>query len=107
MAMAKGIKTVVIAATDATHAQATITFSDGTTSTGAAFATSGIPNNTITTDMIQNHQVTRVKLGTDILPSDVGFYIGIANPPTAWDGTGTRPAGGLAPGQVYFSYTPS
>ena len=107
VAMSKGIKTITVSALSTTQAQVAVTFSDGSTATAGTFTTGGIPDGSITTAMIQNHQVTRAKLGTDILPTDVGFYIGVANPPTAWDGTGTRPAGGLAPGQVYFSYTPS
>lgn len=97
--MAKGIKTVVIAATDSTHAQATITFSDGTTSTGAAFATNGVADNSVTTSKIVDGNVTAAKLGTDILPSNVGIKMGTATP-TA--GTGSNQ---ISPGQVYLKYS--
>lgn len=99
VAMAKGIKTIVIAATDATHAQATVTFSDGTTVTGTEFATNGVADGAVTTAKIATGAVTAVKLGSDILPANVGFKFGTVTP-TA--GTG---ANQISPGQVYFKYT--
>lgn len=93
--MAKGIKTVVIAATDATHAQATVTFSDGTTSTGAAFATSGVADNSVTTAKIVNGNVTADKLGSDIVPANVGIKMGTSTPTTS----------DISPGQIYLKYT--
>lgn len=99
VAMAKGINSIVIAATDSTHAQATVTFSDGTTYTGTAFATSGVADNSITTAKIVNGNVTAAKLGADILPSNVGIKMGTATP-TA--GTGSNQ---ISPGQVYLKYS--
>ena len=99
VAMAKGIKTIVIAATDSTHAQATVTFSDGTIVQGTAFATNGVADGAVTTAKIAAGAVTAAKLGSDILPANVGFKFGTATP-TA--GTGTDQ---ISPGQVYFKYT--
>ncbi len=99
VAMSKGINTIVIEATDATHAHAVVTFSDGTTYTGADFATNGISEGEVDTDAIAPGAVTASKLGTDILPANVGFKFGTVTP-TA--GTG---ANQISPGQVYFKYT--
>lgn len=133
VATAKGVKTVTIEAVTTTTARAVVTFSDGTTATGDAFNTSGIPNNSIVTAMVQDRQITGTKMalgtiqqenmaddsvGTDqiindsittdkyadgsvtgeklastVLPVDVGFKYGTANPPTTSD---------ISDGQVYF-----
>ena len=133
VATAKGVKTVTIEAVTTTTARAVVTYSDGTTTTGATFNTSGIPNNSITTAMIQEGQVTGAKIASDtiqesnmaddsvgadqlidgsvgtsaiaddsvtgaklastVLPTDVGFKYGTANPPTPSD---------ISNGQVYF-----
>jgi len=133
VATAMGVKTVTIEAVTTTTARAIVTFSDGTTATGNAFNTSGIPNNSIVTAMVQDRQVTGTKMALDtiqqenmadnsvgtnqlidgsvttdkyadgsvtggklastVLPSDVGFRYGTANPPTTAD---------ISNGQVYF-----
>lgn len=101
VAMSKGIKTIVIAATDTTHAQATVTFSDGTTYTGTPFATNGIPDNSISTAKIQPGAVTAAKLGSDILPANVGIKMGTATPVASNPGSGQVL---LNPGEVYLKY---
>ena len=130
---AKGVMTVTIEAVTTTTARAVVTYSDGTTTTGTAFNTSGIPNNSITTAMVQDGQITGAKIASDtiqeanmaddsvgadqlidgsvgtsaiaddsvtgaklastVLPADVGFRYGTANPPTTSD---------ISNGQVYF-----
>ena len=62
VAMSKGVKTVTIEAVTTTTAHAIVTYSDGTTETGPTFNTSGIPNNSITTAMVQDRQMTGMKM---------------------------------------------
>ena len=99
VATSKGVKTVAIEAVTTTTARAVVTYSDGTTEMGTAFNTSGIPNNSITTAMLQSGVVSAVKLGTDILPTNVGIKMGTAVP-TA--GTG---ANQISEGQIYIKYS--
>lgn len=105
VAMAKGIKTISIAAVDASTAQATITFSDGTTATGGTFNTATVAdgsigstqlaNGGITTPKYADGSVTAVKLGPDILPANVGIKMGTATPTTS----------DISNGQVYLKYS--
>ena len=95
VAMSKGVKTVTVTATDLTHAQVSVTFSDGTTAVAGTFTTSGIPDDSITTDMLQGGVVTSAKLGSDIMPSNVGIKMGTATPTTST----------ISPGQIYLKYT--
>lgn len=93
--MAKGIKTVAVTTPTATTAQLTITFSDGTTSTSAAFSTAGVPDNSVTTEKIVNGNVTAAKLASDILPANVGIKMGTTVPTTS----------DISAGQIYLMYS--
>lgn len=70
VATAMGVKTVTIEAVTTTTARAVVTFSDGSTTTGAAFNTSGIPNNSIVTAMVQDRQVTGTKMALDTIQQE-------------------------------------
>lgn len=95
VATAKGVKTVTIEAVTTTTARAVVTYSDGTTTTGATFNTSGIPNNSITTAMLQSGIVTAAKLGSDIVPQNVGIKHGTDIPSTS----------DISEGQIYVKYS--
>lgn len=99
VAMSRGIKEINIVGDTTTTAHAVITLSDGTTVTGTSFSTYGIPDDTITSDMLKSGVVTAAKLGTDIFPSNVGIKIGTATPTY---GTG---ANQITNGQIYLKYT--
>lgn len=94
VAAAKGIKSITIAATDSTHAQATVVFSDGTSAVSTPFSTTGVADGEVTSAKIANGAVTAVKLGSDILPINVGIKMGTAVP-TASD---------ISEGQIYLQY---
>lgn len=99
--MAKGIKTIAITAVDSSTAQATVTFSDGTSVVGGTFNTATVADGSITDvkivstgiTRIANGAVTAAKLGTDILPINVGIKHGNHNPPTTSD---------ISDGQIYL-----
>lgn len=103
----KGIKTITIAAVDSSTAQATVVFSDGTTVVGGTFNTAVVGDGSITqakmasnsvgTTQLINGSVTAAKLGTDILPDNVGIKYG-PNVPTTSD----IPTSG----QIYLKYEP-
>lgn len=97
VSMAKGIKTVTVTAVDASTAQMTVTFSDGSTVTSGTFGTASVGTNSVNTAAIQEHAVTAVKLGTDIKPEHVGIVMGTGTPTTA------SPI--ISPGQIYLKYT--
>lgn len=99
--MAKGIKTISIAAVDSSTAQATVTFSDGTIAVGGTFNTATIADGSITDAKIVSTGITRIangavtaaRLGSDILPANVGIKHGNHNPPTTAD---------ISNGQIYL-----
>ena len=99
VAMSRGIKAIDIVGETTTTAHAVITLSDGTTVTGTSFSTYGIPDDTITSDMLKSGVVTAAKLGTDIFPSNVGIKIG---PYTPTYGTG---ADQITNGQIYLKWS--
>ena len=99
VATSVGIKTVTITALTTTTAQMTVTFTDGTTSTSEAFSTAGVPDGSVTTAKIVNGNVTAAKLGSDILPANVGIKMGTSTPTV---GTG---ANQISNGQIYLKYT--
>lgn len=80
VAMSKGVKTVTIEAVTTTTAHAIVTYSDGTTETGPTFGTTGIPDNSITADMIQNRQVSgsKIALGTILQENMANNSVGSA-----------------------------
>lgn len=82
--MSKGIKTIDIVGDTTNTAHAVVTLSDGTTITGSSFSTLGVADGSI----------TAAKLGSDILPANVGFKYGTAEPTTST----------IAPGQIYLKY---
>lgn len=102
--MAKGIKTVNIVADNTSTAHAVFTMSDGTTITGTTFATSPVAAGSITDTQITSNGISRIangavtaaKLGSDILPSNVGIKHGNHNPPTTSD---------ISNGQIYLYHT--
>ena len=102
--MAKGIKTVNIVADTTSTAHAVFTMSDGTTITGTTFNTSPVADGSITDakivstgiSRITNGAVTAAKLGSDILPVNVGIKHGNHNPPTTAD---------ISDGQIYLYHT--
>lgn len=99
--MAKGIKTVNIVADTTSTAHAVFTLSDGSTVTGTTFTTSPVADGSITDAKIVSTGITRIasgavtaaKLGTDILPINVGIKHGNHNPPTTSD---------ISDGQIYL-----
>lgn len=99
--MAKGIKTVNIVADTTSTAHAVFTMSDGTTITGTTFNTSPVADGSITDakivstgiSRIANGAVTAEKLGSNILPVNVGIKHGNHNPPTTSD---------ISDGQIYL-----
>lgn len=93
--MAKGIKTVTVTALNTTTAQVTVTFSDGTTATSGTFTTSAVGTNSVSTASIQTGAVTAVKLGSDILPANVGIKMGTTVPTTS----------DISAGQIYLMYS--
>lgn len=95
VSMAKGIKTVTVSAVDASTAQMTVTFSDGTTVTGGTFGTAAVGLNSVDTGSVVDHSITAVKLASDILPSNVGIKMGTATPTTST----------ISDGQIYLKYT--
>lgn len=100
--MAKGIKTVAVTAVDASTAQVTITFSDGTTAVGGTYNTATVAagsigatelaTDAVETAKIKNGAVTAAKLGSDILPVNVGIKYGSAVPTTS----------DISSGQIYL-----
>lgn len=62
VATSKGVKTVSIEAVTTTTARAVVTYSDGTTETGETFSTSGIPDDSIETTMVQDRSITGQKM---------------------------------------------
>lgn len=102
--MAKGIKTVTVTALSESTVQVTITLSDGTSIVGGTYNTATVADgsisqekmgsNSVGTPQIINGSVSAVKLGTDILPSNVGIKYGTAVPTTA----------DISNGQVYLKF---
>ena len=102
--MAKGIKTVAVTALDASTAQVTITLSDGTSIVGGTYNTAAVgagsigatelATDAVETAKIKNGQVTAAKLGSDILPANVGIKYGSSVPTTS----------DISNGQVYLKY---
>lgn len=95
VAMAKGIKTVTVTALNSTTAQMTVTFSDGTTATSGTFNTAVVAPGAIGTTELGTGSVTAVKLGSDILPANVGIKYGTATPTTST----------ISAGQIYLKYS--
>lgn len=94
IAMAKGLKTISVTVSGST-ATISVTYTDGTTATVGTFSTTAVGDNSITTAKIVDGDVTAAKLGTDILPSNVGIKMGTAVPTTS----------DISPGQIYLQYT--
>lgn len=102
VAMAKGIKTVTVTAVNTSTARVTITFSDGTSVVGGTYNTATVADGSITDAKIVSTGISRIadgavgaaKLGTDILPSNVGIKTGTAVPTTA----------DISNGQIYLKY---
>ena len=96
--MAKGIKTVTVTALSESTAQVTITLSDGTSIVGGTYNTAisqaKMGSNSVGTSQIINGSVSAAKLGTDILPNNVGIKYGTAVPTTS----------DISNGQVYLKY---
>lgn len=95
MRLSNGIKTVTVTAISTTQAQVSVTFSDGTTAVAGTYNTSGIPAGSVGTDELDDGGVTAAKLGSDILPSNVGIKMGTATPTTST----------ISEGQIYLKYT--
>lgn len=98
IAMAKGLKSISVTVSGST-ATISASYTDGTTATVGTFSTTAVGDNTITAAKIVNGNVTAVKLGSDILPANVGIKMGTAVPTV---GTG---ANQITNGQIYLKYT--
>ena len=79
-----GIKSVAFNGLTSSTANCVVTFSDGTTYTSPTFATTPVADG----------EVTAAKLGSDILPANVGIKFGTAVPTTS----------DITPGQIYLKY---
>ena len=82
--MTLGIQSVAFNGLTSSTANCVVTFSDGTTYTSPTFATTPVADGT----------VTAAKLGTDILPANVGIKYGSAIPTTS----------DISAGQIYLKY---
>lgn len=95
VSMSKGIKSVAVTALNTSTAQMTVTFSDGTTAVSGTFNTAAVPPGSVGPDELDTGAVTAIKLGSDILPTNVGIKYGTATP-TESD---------ISPGQIYLKYS--
>lgn len=95
IATARGIRSVAVTAVSSTAAQMTVTFSDGTTATSGTFNTAVVADGAIGTAQLADTSVTAAKLGSDILPSNVGIKYGTAEPTTS----------DISNGQIYLRYS--
>lgn len=94
VSMSRGIKTIDVQAVTTSSARAIITLSDGSTVTGSTFNTTALAANAVATANVQNGAITAAKLGSDILPTNVGIKMGTSVPTTA----------DISAGQVYLQY---
>lgn len=98
LAITNGIKAVAVTASGST-ATVSVTYTDGTTANVGSYSITALAANSVTTETVVDGSIIAVKLGNDILPSNVGIKMGTAVP-TA--GTG---ANQISPGQIYLQYT--
>lgn len=84
ISMSRGIKSIDVQAVTTSTARAVIVLSDGTTVTGSTYNTAAVADGSI----------SAAKLGSDILPSNVGIKMG----------TGTPTTSDISNGQIYLKY---
>ena len=102
--MAKGIANVTVTSVTSSTAALNITMSDGTVIAASSFNTATVGDGTITDAKIVSTGISKItagavtaaKLGSDILPANVGIKHGNHNPPTTSD---------ISNGQIYLYHT--